>query len=101
MAQYNAQRKINAKKDKIRKEMPDEPVVDPETGEMTTKRELLKKMRKNGHTLTRPKTKTSIVWKYFVRDTEDPKMVTCQICFKKLMYKGSNSSMLGKILIGL
>jgi len=77
-------------------EEPDEPIVDPETGEMLTKQEYKKKMRKK-NAVTKER-KSSVVWKYFHRDPDDPKKCICQICFKVILYLGAGySSMLGHL----
>ena len=87
----------SVKKRKLKEEEEsDDPIIDPESGELVTKKDLKKKQRKK-HVFTKEKKKHSIVWQYFKKDPDDPKRCICQICFKALVYLGSNSSMFSHI----
>ena len=57
-------------------DLPDEPVIDPETGEMLTKKDIRKKFRK------KPEKKKEVdgVMEYFKVDPSDPTQNLCQLC---------------------
>ena len=62
----------------------EEPVLDPESGELLTKEEqkMIKKKSiiKKGFT----RVKTSFVWNHFKQDPDDPQMAVCEICSKSI-----------------
>ena len=77
-------------------EDPGEPqyIMDPESGEMMTEKEYKKKNRKCRKDKGKELKKSSVVWNFFHKDPEDKTKTICQICFKVLLFSGSNGSML-------
>ena len=70
--------------DKEGKDKVDEPVLDPESVKLLTRKELKKKKKKTNiktkeYESRYTKLKSSVVWNYFKPDENDPKMATCQV----------------------
>merc|ERR1712079_392307 len=68
-------------------------IMDPESGEMMTEKEYKKKHKKIRKNTGKEMKKTSVVWNFFHKDPEDKTKTICQICFKVLLYSGSNGTM--------
>ena len=58
--------------------LPSEPVVDPETGELLSKNQMKKRIR---HGVEQRKTTTDAVWDYFKVNADNPTEYTCQLCW--------------------
>ena len=59
-----------------------------------TEKEYKKKHRKFRKDKGKEMKKSSVVWNFFHKDPEDKTKTICQICFKVLLFSGSNGSML-------
>ena len=87
-------RKLERKKraDRRKELLPDEPVIDPETGNMLSKDALMKDIKiretKNGN--PRKPSKHSPVWEYFGPDPNNPAKRVCRLCQASLVYVFKN-----------
>ena len=59
-----------------------------------TEKEYKKKHKKIRKNTGKEMKKTSVVWNFFHKDPEDKTKVICQICFKVMLFSGSNGNML-------
>ena len=57
--------------------LPDEVVVDPETGELLSKRKMMKRLKKKER---KKKKHEEEVWDHFKVDPDNPEQVLCQLC---------------------
>ena len=63
--------------------LPDEPVVDPETGELLSQTKMKKKIRQEERERRKRTERTELqeaVWEYFKVDTVNTKLKICQLC---------------------